>query len=109
MALWVEDFDVESVSGALDTWTRLTPEGYEMTGEFCAQCGSRLFHRFSGAPHILSIKPGTLKNTRELRPVAHIWTDERQRWYEIPQDTLSYPASPPSFEAMFKAWHNAQK
>lgn len=108
MALWVKDAQ-ELLSGPpLREWRRTTPSGKTMVGRFCSVCGTRLFHQVAlpGAP--LSIKPGTLNDTRALRPVVHIWTASKQAWVQIPDNVLQYPGNPPDFAALVQAWHTRQ-
>jgi len=109
MALWIEDYTIEHLTAELAVWKRQTSTGYEMVGEFCRTCGTRLFHRHSANPQVLSIKPGTLHETKHLKPVAHIWTSEAQEWLDFPSTLIAYPEDPPSFEEMIRAWHELQK
>jgi len=108
MALWLGDFSKEIVAGELGTWTRTTPTGRPLRGEFCPRCGTRLFHQMSDQRELMSIKPGTLDTPLELAPVAQIWTSSARSWVELPALTLSYPGNPPTFDAIFAAWR-AQK
>lgn len=109
MALWVNDAKVQLLSGELNQWVRTTPLGQQMLCRFCHTCGTRLFHQIKGKNQI-SIKPGTLYATKQLQPVAHIWTKSKQDWVSIPEHLLQYPENPPAFDALFAAWdasHNA--
>jgi len=108
MALWIKAADIELLSGEPKEWIRITPGGKRMACRFCPTCGTRLFHQMLGQAGIVSIKPGTLDNTKGLAPVAHIWTASRQSWIEIPEATLQYPQGPPDFEDMFAAWAQVQ-
>ncbi|AZP12157.1 GFA family protein [Undibacterium parvum] len=103
MALWVNDAKVLLLSGELNQWLRATPSGQQMLCRFCHTCGTRLFHQIKGQNQ-LSIKPGTLNDSRQLKPVAHIWTSSKQDWVKIPENTLQYPENPPTFDALFMAW-----
>ena len=67
-------------------------------------CGSRIFHQLSSQKEIISIKPGTLNNTKWLKPVGHIWSQSAQPWVEWGKECLMYPQNPSSFEAMSEAW-----
>lgn len=108
MALWVQDAQVQLSGPALQEWTRTTPSGKSMTARFCPVCGTRLFHQVAlpGAP--LSIKPGSLHNSRALRPVAHIWTASKQDWVRLEPEVLQYPGNPPDFAPLVQAWHAQQ-
>jgi hypothetical protein len=60
-----------------------------------------------GAP--LSIKPGSLNNTRNLRPVAHIWTASKQPWVVLDDAVLQYPGNPPDYAPLVQAWHDQER
>ena len=109
MALWIKDFCINRLTGEVGTWCRPTPTGYELRGEICIECGTRIFHRHSANEQVLSVKPGTLNSTKALKPVGHIWTSEAQSWVVIPTEVLSYRENPPDFNAMFQAWQAFQQ
>ncbi|WP_460531817.1 GFA family protein [Chitinimonas naiadis] len=107
MALWVRNAKVELVSGVLHEWVRHTPAGKEMACSFCPTCGTRVFHKMRGQTELLSIKPGTLNDTKALVPVGHIWTASKQPWVHIPTSVLQYDGNPSGYEALFSAWRAA--
>lgn len=104
MALWIEHGTVNLVRGTLAEWVRPTPSGQHMACRFCPQCGTRLFHQMQGQTRFMSIKPGTLDDTRWLVPVGHIWTASQQPWVQLDPHTLQYPDNPPAFDALMQAW-----
>lgn len=109
MALWVQDADVQLLQGVAKEWLRSLPSGRTMACQFCADCGTRLFHKVLGQDRIMSIKPGTLRHTQDLQPVGHLWTRSKQAGVQIPATALQYEGNPPSFDALFAAWHADQK
>lgn len=104
MALWVKEPSVEFSSGQVKEWIRTMPSGRKMSCQFCTDCGTRLFHKTVGQTQLLSIKPGTLRDTSELKPVGHIWTDSKQKWFDIESGTLQYGGNPESFDDLICAW-----
>lgn len=61
----------------------------------CAACGTQLWTRYLKAPaNIVSLRAGTLDDTSEIRPAAHIYTSTMQPW-------LNLPTGVPAFEAMY--------
>ena len=104
MALWLKVSSLEIVSGQVKTWTRVTPSGQRMHCDFCPTCGTRVFHRRAGQEEFVSIKPGTLDNTRWLRPVAHIWTASSQPWLNFDEEDLLLQQNPSTFDALFEIW-----
>ncbi len=109
MALWISNYTVDELIGELKKWSRRTATGFVLSAEFCNTCGTRIFHSHSASPSVLSIKPGTLNDTKLLNPIAHIWTSESQQWMQFPEGCLRYSENPPGFEEMTDAWHEAKK
>jgi hypothetical protein len=105
MALWIRGYHRRVSGGALGLWTRETPTGRALTCEFCASCGTRLFHQMARQTELISIKPGTLDRAGELEPVAHIWTSSAQPWTQPAwAGSLCYAQNPPDFEEIYAAW-----
>jgi hypothetical protein len=104
MALWIKDWTIALLDGEVRTWVRRMPSGREMECRFCPACGTRLFHRVLGQAEILSIKPGTLDDTRGLQPAGHIWTRSAQPWFYFAGDDLQYAGNPDSFAELIAAW-----
>lgn len=103
MALWVEHCAIE-VTGPIAIWVRRMPSGHKMRCEFCQVCGVRVFHRVQDQPHIISIKPGTLRDHGLLRPVGHIWTQRALPWVEHETSPVTYCENPDNFDALCDAW-----
>ena len=104
MALWVGDADVQLLSGKLKEWIRTMSSGRNMACSFCPTCGTRLFHKVLGQSNFMSIKPGTLNDTRLLEPAGHIWTKSKQQWVHIAATSLQYPDNPENFEELCRIW-----
>lgn len=110
MALWVRTSDIEILSGRLKTWVRTTPKGEEMVCQFCPACGARIFHQMKGREEVISIKPGTLNDTKWLRPVGHIWADSAQPWVKLGNECLVYSGNPPTgFGELRERWENIRR
>lgn len=106
MALWIRHGTVELLGGELRKWVRQTPSGKAMECSFCPTCGTRLFHRILGQSEMMSIKPGTLNDTRWLQPAGHIWTRSAQPWIRLDPHSLAYEGNPDSFSELIAAWEH---
>ena len=104
MALWVKEPLVELSSGQTKEWIRTMPSGRKMSCQFCPDCGTRLFHTKVGQTQLLSIKPGTLRDTSGLKPVGHIWVDSKQKWFDIEEKILQFRGNPESFDELIYEW-----
>jgi hypothetical protein len=65
---------------------KVSLSGNEVTGVFCPECGVRIYHVLKSAPDVASIKPGTLDDTRWLRPDLFIWMKSAQGWVPVPDN-----------------------
>ncbi len=93
------------VTGEVKTYQRGSESGSVVKCEFCANCGTRLFHRRKSNPNVLNIKAGTLDNTSWLEPAGHIWTGSKQAWVKIPKDALAYKGQPDNYDALIAKWN----
>ena len=78
--------DSLTVTGLTKQFTRVADSGNEVTGVFCPECGVRIYHVLGSAPDVVSIKPGTLDDTRWLRPGSFIWMKSAQGWVPVPDN-----------------------
>jgi len=92
------------VEGKLHVWQRSSDSRNLVAGEFCPECGSRLFHRREGYQDRLNIKAGTLDDTSWLWPAGHIWTKSKQPWVDLSETMLDYPGQPENFDALTERW-----
>jgi hypothetical protein len=76
--------DSLTVTGQTKQFTRDADSGNEVTGVFCPDCGVRIYHVLKSSPDTVSIKPGTLDDTRWLRPELFIWMKSAQGWLPVP-------------------------
>ena len=105
MSLWVRQADFQIVAGEPKLWQVTAESGRQKTCAFCADCGSRIYHAFSGDPDVLSLKAGSLDDTSWLRPVGHIWTRSAQPWvtFEGVAPELVCAKEPETFDAFLAA------
>lgn len=83
-----------SLSGDLQCYERSTDSGARTACHFCPRCGTRIYHQSSRSPDWLTLKGGTLDDTSELRPMAHLWVSRRQTWLSLDADVPRYATQP---------------
>jgi hypothetical protein len=96
--------DAVVVRGTPATWRRELESGRVIWCLFCGGCGTRLLHNPERNPRASIVKPGTLDDTKWLKPVGHIWTRSAQSWVDIPRDTVNYEGQPPDLSRLIEAW-----
>ena len=84
MTLLVNEADFRLTQGEVKTFASTSAAGRAKLGAFCPQCGTRIYHKPEWRRGTVSVKPGTLDDTSELKPDMHIWTRSKQPWVTIP-------------------------
>lgn len=108
LSMLVPRESVAITRGTPRTWLRRSESGREIACLFCGDCGTRLYHEPRARPQITVVKPGTLDQARDLRPVGHIWTSRLQAGTVLPPDALCYEGQPPDYDRLCEAWQAAQ-
>ena len=88
-------------SGDPARYPRTLPSGRRSTVRFCGACGTRLFSESSETS--VTIRPGTLDDTRWLKPSAQFWTRSAQGWACI-EGVPSYEEQSDGFAEPVRAW-----
>lgn len=96
--------DSLTATGDMAERIREMPGGRNVRGQFCPNCGTRLFHRRTAYAELMNVKAGTLDDTSWLRPAGHIWTRSKQAWVQIGDGELSYETQPDNYDAMIARW-----
>ena len=97
MSLIVAPQQIELTRGAdtLRSWDTPGGDGHTKRCYYCPDCGTRIMHGSDDATQNLSIKAGSLDDTRGLQPLAHIWLRSAQPWVEVDRDRyLCFDAEP---------------
>src|SRR3546814_7814310 len=79
--------------GELAVWSHRSARGSAKHAHFCPLCGGRIVNDAGAASLLVSVKAGTLDETADLRPAAHLWTKRAQRWLRL-SEALNYEAEP---------------
>ena len=82
LSMWVPRNAVEILAGAPKSWRRRV-EDRHVDVFFCADCGTHLFVEPQRAPEVRIVRPGTLDNTKWLRPIGHQWVHSAQPWVDL--------------------------
>jgi hypothetical protein len=83
------------------SFARVMPSGRSSVVRFCAACACRLFTE--AGPKIVTLRPGTLDDTRWLRPVAQLWTNSALPWACL-DDVPSHPGNAPDYDELGRAF-----
>ena len=88
MSLIMQSQHVEFIEGAesMRNWDTPGEDGRIKRCHFCSNCGTRIMHGPDTPGQCVSIKAGSLDNTRDLLPSAHIWMQSAQSWLAIDRE-----------------------
>ena len=88
MSLIMKSQHVEFVEGAesMRSWDTPGENGHIKRCHFCPNCGTRIMHGSDSPGQSVSIKAGSLDDTGELQPSAHIWLQSAQPWLAIDRE-----------------------
>lgn len=87
-----------STNGELVSGERMQPSGAVGTIFACAICLVRLYSKNSTRPGMVTVRAGTLDNSRELVPNFHLWAVSKQSWVVIPNGAVALDSQPASTE-----------
>jgi hypothetical protein len=87
------------LDGPLGRFEKPAESGAVTSCWFCTRCGSRLFHASSRSPEVATLKAGTLDDTSDLRPAAHLWVARKQPWVRLDPDTPAFARQPEDLAA----------
>lgn len=99
------DVDFGSSIKPLQSWDTQGEDGTVKRCAFCPVCGTRIMHSSDNAEETVSIKAGSLDDTSQLQPVAHIWLRSAQPWVEVDQNRYRcFDEQPESEEELLQLW-----
>jgi hypothetical protein len=84
--------DLTVTGGDNVTWYKSSENGRR---GFCKHCGSALFWKWQGAPHV-SIMAGAFDMPSKLSPGYHIFCEDKGDFYEITDSLPQYPKGTPA-------------
>ena len=94
MALVVPAERFRLLEGVPKSFARAGESGRIVTGWFCPECGTRLYHTPGQLSGNINVKPGTLDNTSDLAPTVHVWTKSAQKWVQLPPGIARHETQP---------------
>jgi hypothetical protein len=92
----------ERVRGEPGSYSVPLSGGRTWNGRYCTSCITRVWSEPPKFPQVINLRPGTLDDVAQVRPVGHIWTRSAQPWVTIPGDTLNYEGQPPDMTPMIR-------
>lgn len=106
LSMWVKRNSIEVTKGEPVLQVLKAADGSPRHSRICGQCGVRLWSEPAKRPELAVVRPGTLDDTKSLRPVAHMWTRSAQPWVAIPEGAKRYEKQPGNFMELVALWRD---
>ncbi|MBV7266847.1 GFA family protein [Erythrobacter ani] len=95
MLFRIDDLTIE---GDLDIAEYHQPSGAEAKVFGCQKCKARIYAVNNVREGFGSLRCGTLYNSHEIVPAAHIWVRSKQPWIALPDDAKTMETNPETAE-----------
>lgn len=109
LALRVPGGAVTVVCGEARPYVRGRVNGTQRKVFRCERCLTGLWSERVEPAGFATVYAGTLDDTSQLSPVAHMWVSDAQPWMILPNDVLIYDESPPSMQPLIDAWNRRNR
>lgn len=90
------------ITGQLDVGTLTQPSGAKSSISGCAICKSRIFAENNQREGFASLRCGTLENSIDVVPKAHLWVQSKQKWVLLPADAVKMDRQPETNDEWLK-------
>ena len=87
-----------AVTGELISGERTQPSGAIGTIFACRKCLVRIYSKNSTRPGMVTIRAGTLDDSKQVVPKFHLWTSSKQSWVVISESAVALEEQPASTE-----------
>jgi len=90
-------------TGIMREGKRKMPSGAAGSIYACETCATRIYVANSSRPGLIILRAGTLDDSQDLVPRAHLWTKSKLAWVNIPDDAIALetqPASPEEWQGI---------
>jgi len=90
------------ITGQLDVGTLTQPSGAKSSISGCAICKSLIFAENNQREGFASLRCGTLDNSIDVVPKAHLWVQSKQKWVLLPADAVKMDRQPETNDEWLK-------
>ncbi|MBS0482411.1 MAG: GFA family protein [Proteobacteria bacterium] len=83
-----------TIDGPLITGRHVQPSGAVAGIVACEKCLTRIYTSNDQRPGIVNLRAGTLDNSRDVIPAAHLWVSSKLHWVIVPVDAMCFETQP---------------
>ncbi|VAW01035.1 Gfa-like protein [hydrothermal vent metagenome] len=91
-----------TVEGELNEGHVVQPSGAVSRIAGCVKCMARIYAENDQRAGVISLRVGTLDDSKNMSPAAHFWVSSKQPWIIIPDDVPALDTQPQSSEEWMK-------
>lgn len=86
MTLLLLETDFQIIDGKPSKKIVTRKSGKQYQSYFCDSCGNPIYGMPVDSRGVMVLRPGSLDDTSQVRPQAHIWVQEKPPWIILPAD-----------------------
>ncbi|OIQ84786.1 glutathione-dependent formaldehyde-activating enzyme [mine drainage metagenome] len=108
MALRIPYGGLSVTKGSVRLCERAEAGGIARNVGRCPSCLTALWSERLEGRAFQTVYAGTLDDSANLQPVAHIWIQDAQPWIRFDERTLRFSQSPPTMQPIIDVWRQRQ-
>lgn len=81
-------------SGAARSFRRTSASGFDVTFNFCPECGSNLWWEPARLPNVIGIAVGSFADRAFPMPEQAVWVEEAHPWLALPTGLPTHARNP---------------
>jgi hypothetical protein len=102
--MWVRRLDINVIDGEPVLRVFDLGNARQRRSKLCERCDTRLWAEPADKPNIAILRPGTLLNQNEFKPIAHLYVRSKQQWFSIPADVAQFETQPAQRGELMRLW-----
>ena len=108
MSMWVQRDALEVLDGNPKLVSSIANDGRERKNKVCPACEVRLWSEPIHRPRLAILRPGTLDQAKEFKPVAHQFVRSALPWFVFPEGVKLYETAPEDPAELVRLWQEAR-
>ena len=108
LSMWVQRDALEVLDGNPKLVSSIANDGRQRKNKVCPACEVRLWSEPIHRPRLAILRPGTLDQAKEFKPVAHQFVRSALPWFVFPEGVKLYETAPEDPAELVRLWQEAR-
>jgi hypothetical protein len=108
LSMWVHREAIEVTEGVPVLVSSVANDGRERKNQICSACEVRLWAEPVDRPKLAVLRPSTLLQAKDFRPIAHQFVRSALSWFVFPEGVARYEAAPDDPTELVRLWRAAR-